>query len=85
VACTNFYLDEQEWAVLAALPAQTLHKKRHVVRRDGVLVAIDEYQDGTLVAEIDDGDQAPQDVPDWLDILEDVSNKEEWTGAYLAR
>ena len=85
VACTNFYLDEREWAVLAALPARILHKKRHVVQRDGVLVAIDEHQDGTLVAEIDDGDQPPQDVPDWLDILEDVSKEERWTGAYLAR
>lgn len=85
VACTNFYLDEEEWAVLAALPARTLHKKRHMVQRDGVLVAIDEHRDGTLVAEIDDGDQPSQDVPDWLDILEDVSNEERWTGAYLAR
>jgi CYTH domain-containing protein len=61
-----------------------LHKKRHVVQRGGVLVAIDEHQDGTLVAETDDGDQPPQDAPDWLDILEDVSNEERWTGAYLA-
>lgn len=85
VACTNFYLDEQEWAVLAALPARTLRKKRHMVHRDGVLVAIDEHQDGTLVAEIDDGDQPSKGVPGWLDILEDVSNEERWTGAYLAR
>lgn len=85
VACTNFYLDEQEWAVLAALPARTLRKKRHMVHRDGVLVAIDEHQDGTLVAEIDVGDQPSKGVPDWLDIIEDVCNEERWTGAYLAR
>lgn len=85
VACTSFYLDEQEWAVLAALPARTLRKKRHMVQRDGVLVAIDEHPDGTLVAEIDDGHQPSKGVPDWLDVLEDVSNEERWTGAYLAR
>ena len=85
VACTNFYLDEEEWAVLTALPARTLRKTRHVVRRDGLLVAIDEHQDGTLVAEIDDGEQPSQHVPDWLDVLEDVSDDERWTGAYLAR
>lgn len=85
VACTNSCLDEQEWAVLAALPARTLRKKRHMVLRDGVLVAIDEHQDGTLVAEIDDGDQPSKNVPEWLDIVEDVSNEERWTGAYLAR
>lgn len=85
VACTNFYLDEREWAVLTALPTRTLHKKRHVVQRDGVLVAIDEHQDGTLVAEIDDGNHPPRDVPDWLDVLKEVSDEEQWTGAYLAR
>ena len=33
IACTNFYLDDEEWAVLAALPARTLRKKRHMVLR----------------------------------------------------
>src|SRR4051794_36316454 len=67
-------------------PAGTvLRKKRHMVHRDGVLVAIDEHQDGTFVAEIDDGDQLSKGVPDWLDIVEDVSNEERWTGACLAR
>ncbi|WP_137121602.1 hypothetical protein [Segeticoccus rhizosphaerae] len=85
VASTNFYLDEQEWAVLVALPARVLRKRRHLVRRDGTLVAIDEHEDGTLVAEIDDGEHPSQDVPEWLDILEDVSDQERWTGAHLAR
>lgn len=85
VACTNRDLDEQEWDVRAALPARAGRKKRHIVQRDGVLVAIGEHQGGTLVAEIDDGDQPPKGVPDWLDVLEDVSNEERCTGAYLAR
>lgn len=85
VACTNFYLDDHEWAVLTALPARVLRKKRHLVERGGVTVAIDEHEDGTLVAEIDDGEHPSHDVPEWLDVLEDVSGQERWTGAFLAR
>ena len=85
VACTNFYLDEQEWAVLADLPARLLRKTRHMVHRDGLVVAIDEHEDGTLIAEIDDGDRPSQDVPDWLDVVADVSDDERWTGSQLAR
>ena len=85
VACTNFYLDEEEWALLAALPARTLHKKRHTIVRDGWLVAIDEHSDGTLVAEIDDGDEPSDRVPDWLEVRSDVTYDERWTGAALAR
>ncbi len=85
VACTNFYVDDQEWAVLCALPAEVLRKKRHMVVRDGLAVAIDEHEDGTLVAEIDDRDQPSQFVPPWLSVVEDVSEDERWTGAALAR
>ena len=85
VACTNFYLNDQEWAVLGALPAQILRKKRHMLHRDGLIVAVDEHEDGTLVAEIDDRDQPSQFVPDWLDTIEDVTEDEHWTGAWLAR
>ena len=85
VACTNFYLNDEEWAVLHALPAQVLRKKRHMLHRDGLIVAIDEHEDGTLVAEIDDHDQPSQFVPDWLDTIEDVTDDERWTGAWLAR
>ncbi|WP_372728295.1 hypothetical protein [Nocardioides sp.] len=85
VACTNFYLDEDEWAVLSALPATELRKTRWVVRRDGWVVAIDEHADGTLVAEIDDGDRVSRAVPEWLDVVMDVSGDERWTGVALAR
>jgi CYTH domain-containing protein len=85
VACTNFYLDDEEWAALVALPARTLRKKRHVVHRDGWLVAVDEHEDGTLVAEIDDGDEPAGLPPVWLDVVEDVSADEAWTGGRLAR
>lgn len=85
IACTNFYLDDDEWALLADLPAKTLRKTRHLVRRDGWVVAVDDLPDGTLLAEIDDGDQPPKDLPVWLDVLADVTGDERWTGASLAR
>lgn len=85
VATTNFYLDDGEWAALEALPALVVRKKRHLVPRDGLVVVIDEHEDGTLVAEIDDRDQPSVRVPDWLDVVKDVSDDERWTGAQLAR
>lgn len=85
VACTNFYLDDEEWNLLAALPARLLRKKRHMVQRDGLLVSIDEHEDGTLVAEIDDHDNPSQFIPRWLEVIKDVSTDETWTGAQLAR
>lgn len=85
VASTNFYLDDGEWAALEALPALVVRKKRHLVPRDGLVVVIDEHEDGTLVAEIDDRDQPSVVVPDWLDVVKDVSDDERWTGAQLAR
>jgi hypothetical protein len=85
IASTNFYLDEGEWSLLFTLPARSLRKTRYIVDRDGLQVAIDEYPDGTLVAEIDDGESPPRDLPEWLDVVEDVTNDERWTGAHLAR
>lgn len=84
VACTNIYLDDQEWEVLRGLPARVLRKKRHLLHRDGLVVAVDEHEDGTLVAEIDDRDQPSQPVPEWLGVVTDVSDDERWTGASLA-
>ena len=85
IACTSLYLDDAEWDVLCALPAKTLTKVRHLVTRGGVTVAIDELEDGTLLAEIDDQDGAPVPIPGWLDVLRDVTDDEKWTGAQLAQ
>lgn len=57
---------------------------RHIARFGGATVAIDRHEDGSLVAEIDDGEQTPAGIPDWLDTLQDVSKDEAWTGAGLA-
>jgi CYTH domain-containing protein len=85
VACTNLYLDDAEWALLQALPGREVRKRRHMVERDGARVAVDEHEDGTLVAEIDDGDGPAVPVPPWLEVLADVSADERWTGSALAR
>jgi len=85
IACTSLYLDDDEWDVLCRLPARTLSKVRYLAARGGVTVAIDELDDGTLLAEIDDQDGAPVPVPSWLDVVRDVTDDEEWTGAKLAR
>lgn len=84
VACTNLYLNDEEWNLLNSLPAHTLRKRRHIARQGGTTVAIDQHEDGSLVAEIDDVGQTPADIPDWLDTLQDVTNDEAWTGAGLA-
>jgi CYTH domain-containing protein len=84
VACTNLYLDDEEWALLTALPARTLRKKRHLVVTDAWTVAIDEHEDGTLVAEIDDRDDSSDQLPEWLEVVRDVTDDEAWTGARLA-
>ncbi len=84
VACTNLYLNTEEWDVLVSLPAKVLRKRRHFMSRDGFDFVIDEHEDGSLVAEIDDGERPSEGVPDWLDIVRDVSDDEAWTGARLA-
>lgn len=85
IAHTSLYLDETEWELLLSLPARTLRKTRHLVERDGVVVAIDELEDGTLLAEIDNGEATPAPVPAWLAVIEEVTGDESWTGAALAR
>lgn len=85
VACTNLYLDDAEWQLLAGVPALTLRKTRHVVERDGWRLVVDEHEDGQLVAEIDDGDGPSADPPSWLQVVRDVTDDEAWTGSALAR
>jgi CYTH domain-containing protein len=85
VACTSMYLDDDEWEVLSRLPARVLRKTRHLVHRDGLTVAVDLFEDGTLLAEIDDGAEPSDVVPEWLTVIADVSADEDWTGAARAR
>lgn len=85
VACTNVYLDDEEWAVLCVLPARTLRKTRYLVAWGERWVAVDEHEDGTLVAEIDEGDEPSAGIPAWLDVVREVTDDESWTGSALAR
>jgi CYTH domain-containing protein len=85
VACTSMYLDDAEWATLIGLPSSVVHKTRHWIERDGLLVVVDEHDDGTLIAEIDDGDRPIGSAPTWLSLIRDVTGEERWTGAALAR
>ena len=81
VASTSLYLDDAEWDRLCTLPVHRVRKRRHHVVRDGHAFAVDEFPDGTLLAEFDDGDGTPTGVPAWLEVVADVSDDEEWTGA----
>jgi CYTH domain-containing protein len=83
IACTSIYLDDAEWELLHVLPGRTLRKTRYVVERDGLRLVVDELQDGTLIAEIDDGDRDPRPAPAWLNVIRDVSTDEAWTAANL--
>ena len=80
VAHTSLYLDDAEWEVLSRLPCRVLTKRRHHVSRDGVEVAVDEFPDGSLVAEIDGGEERPADPPAWLDVVREVTDDEAFTG-----
>lgn len=84
IAHTSLYLDDGEWTLLCLLPAMVLRKTRHVVERDDLRVVVDELPDGTLLAEMDEGEQPSRVVPAWLDVLQDVSGDEHWTGARIA-
>ncbi|GAB7002997.1 hypothetical protein JCM18899A_04680 [Nocardioides sp. AN3] len=81
VAHTTLYLDDGEWAALSALPGRTLRKRRHHVERGGIALAVDAFPDGSLVAEIDGGDERPDDPPSWLEVVREVTDEESFTGA----
>lgn len=84
VACTSVNLDQEEWQLLMRLPASILRKRRHIYRWEDRTLAVDEHEDGTFIAEIDDGDHPSQRHPPWLVVIADVTADEEWTGAHLA-
>lgn len=84
IAHTSVYLSDAEWSVLCRLPARSLRKRRHHVERDGFVIAVDQFLDGALVAEVDGGDSRPADPPAWLDVISEVTDDETFTGASRA-
>ena len=86
VACTSLYLDEGEWALLAALPAEELRKQRRRLRIDGRVVALDllgGHCAGLVLVEVDGSpDLTPGDVG--LEVVAEVTSDERLTGRGLA-
>lgn len=88
VACTSLYLDDAEWDLLAALPADTLTKDRTLVPHDGFTVAVDVFTRrlaGLVLAEVDTGDGPAIELPESYAAVREVTADEAFTGAVLAR
>jgi CYTH domain-containing protein len=85
VAHTSLLLDDAEWALLVTLPADVLTKTRTLVPYDGTTIAVDVHTDGTVLAEIDAGVGPTRELPPAYDVVREVSDEEEFTGAALAR
>ena len=89
LAHTTFYLDPEEYVLLAGLQADMVTKTRSTYRLgDGNSLAVDTFHDvlvGLVLAEVELADDATE-APDVLrDMGVDVTNDERFTGAALAR
>ena len=86
VACTNLYLDDGEWELLAGLPARELRKRRHRLRVGAQVVAVDVLAGaaaGLVLVEIDGAPGlSPADLG--LDPVAEVTADERLTGGALA-
>jgi CYTH domain-containing protein len=91
VACTNFYLSDEEWVRLSALPGRELVKDRYAVSVEGLVFAVDVLRgghEGVVLAELDGGETMPDPAPELLEALgavREVTDDEAFTGAALAR
>jgi len=85
---TSLYLDDAEYALLAALPGRTLTKTRWSIDVDGQPAAVDVFEDdlsGLIMIEVDLGDPdklGSFDPPVWAGA--EVTNDEAFTGGALA-
>jgi CYTH domain-containing protein len=86
VACTNLYLDDAEWALLEDLPARELRKRRHRLRTEGGLVAVDVFAGGCAGLVLAEIDGAPDLTPEAVGLapLVEVTADERLTGGALA-
>ena len=87
VAHTSLYLDEAEWAMLAALPADVLTKTRTFVALGTASIAFDAFEGplaGLVLAEVDSGDGEAVDLPAEYGPFDEVTDDEAFTGAALA-
>jgi CYTH domain-containing protein len=87
IACTNFYLDDAEWAALSVLPGDELRKERRKVTLGGVMVAVDVFAGhcaGLVIAEVDRGDGEDPGLPEGLPVVSEVTGHEFFTVGSLA-
>jgi CYTH domain-containing protein len=88
VAHTSVYLDDSEWLLLAALPADILTKVRTIVAHEGSTVAVDVFGghlSGLVLAEIDAGEGESVQLPASYAALGEVTDDEAFTGGALAQ
>ncbi len=85
VKLTNIYLTEDEYEILAALPAAVLHKQRWHLRYEGRDVAIDVSTEPQLVlAEVElSADEPRLTLPPFAGL--DVTDDDRYSGGALAR
>ncbi len=82
---TSLYLDESEWEALSVLPGRVLVKTRWLLDVCDWLAAVDVYDDGLILLEIDFGSEDAMRSfrpPSWLG--EEVTQDEAFTGGRLA-
>lgn len=88
VAHTSLYLDDGEWQMLAALPADVVNKTRTLVPFGDASIALDVFHGhlaGLVLAEIDSGDGEQADLPEEYRPLGEVTGEDAFTGGALAR
>jgi CYTH domain-containing protein len=88
VAHTSLYLDEAEWATLAAMPADVLTKTRTFVPLGHASIAVDVFDGplaGLVLAEVDSGEGDPVDLPAEYGPFDEVTDDEAFTGGALAQ
>jgi CYTH domain-containing protein len=85
VAHTSLYLDNAEWELLVTLPADVLRKTRTLIPHDGTTVAVDVFEGGLVLAEIDHREGPARELPPSYDVVREVTGDERYTGGALAR
>ncbi len=86
VMITNTYLDENEYDLLCQLPADPLEKTRHRVEVDGRMAAVDVFEDGIILLEVDfETAEALHGFVPPAFAGREVTDEEEFTGAGRAR
>jgi CYTH domain-containing protein len=88
VAHTSLYLDEAEWTMLVALPADVLTKTRTLVPYGATSIALDVFDGplaGLVLAEIDSGEGDEVELPPHYQPFQEVTDDEAFTGGALAQ